>query len=102
MVPAAGDAACREGANVRNGAREAVLAQVAVIASITRTRVSQGEQTVSPSEPTAERSGPSARVEGDAHPAQQERLWEASLSAANLRAVSSRVQADRGAPAPTA
>ena len=57
---------------------------------------------MSPSEPTAERSGPSARVEGDAHPAQQERLWEASLSAANLRAVSSRVQADRGAPAPCA
>ncbi len=68
MVSVAGDAACREGANVRNGAREAVLAQVAVIAVITRTRVSQGEQTVSLLEPTAERSGPSARVEGDAAP----------------------------------
>ena len=39
---------------------------------------------------------------GRRRPAQQERLGEASLSVANLRAVSSRVQADRGAPAPCA
>jgi len=69
-----------------------------VIAAIPRGAGLQGEQTVSPSEPTAERSDRSARTEDDAHRAQEDGLWEALLSAANLRAALSRVQADRGAP----
>ena len=57
-----------------------------MIAAIPRGAGLQGEQTVSPSEPTAERSDRSARTEDDAHRAQEDGLWEALLSAANLRA----------------
>lgn len=68
-----------------------------MIAAIPRGAGLQREETVHPSEPTAERSDPSAHTEDDAHLAQGSPLWDAFLEAGNLRAALSRVQANRGA-----
>lgn len=69
-----------------------------MIAATPRDAGLQREETVRPSEPTAERSDPSARTEDDAHLVRRDRPWDAFLSTANLREALSRVQANRGAP----
>ena len=55
-----------------------------------------GEETVSPSEPTAERSDAPARAEEDVH-RRQDGLWEQVFSRENLSAALKRVEANRGA-----
>lgn len=57
-----------------------------------------GEEAVSPPEPTAERSDPSARTGNDAHLAQEPSLWQQLLAAENLREALRRIRANRGAP----
>lgn len=56
----------------------------------------QGEETVSPSEPTAERSDVPART-GEVVHRQQGSLWELVFSRENLSAALKRVEANRGA-----
>lgn len=51
-----------------------------------------------PAEPTAERSGRSARLAKDVHREQEIPLWELMLSKENLLAALNRVEVNRGAP----
>jgi RNA-directed DNA polymerase len=60
--------------------------------------VPQGEEPVHPAEPSAERSGRSARSMEDVHREQELSLWELMLSKENLLAALNRVEANRGAP----
>ncbi|MGO4420672.1 reverse transcriptase domain-containing protein [Streptomyces sp. MCAF7] len=58
----------------------------------------QGEEPVHPAEPTAERSGRSARSAEDVHRERESSLWELMLSKENLLAALNRVGVNRGAP----
>jgi hypothetical protein len=60
--------------------------------------VPQGEGSVRPAEPTAERSGRSARPMTDVHRGQEPFLWELMLSREDLLVALDRVEANRGAP----
>ncbi|MFI9629753.1 hypothetical protein ACIHCL_29895, partial [Streptomyces sp. NPDC052042] len=51
-----------------------------------------------PAEPTAVRSGRSARPAGDVHREQESSLWERMLSKKNLLAALNRVEVNRGVP----
>jgi group II intron reverse transcriptase/maturase len=56
------------------------------------------DETVHPSEPTAERSGRPARADGSSHPARGEGLWEQVFSETNVMRALQRVERNGGAP----